>query len=368
MEDKWFVFMEGERLYAHRSWTGLGIYEVTFAPADDGDGLRITMAVVTGDADQYRRGDDVAESNRLERLLDFVLDQRWMTMEERWGAIVVDTTPPPPDPTLEVVVGDITLERVDAIVNAANSSLLGGGGVDGATHRAAGPDLLHACRLPGGCNTGDAKITPGFRLPAMYVIHTVGPVWRGGTDGEPDVLASCYRACLARADEAGATTVAFPAISTGVYGRPIPAAAAIAVATVRSTPTHVQHVKFVCFDDATRAAYVEALRAYGGALRVRAATQGSSGATSVDSQRVRNGTRRLRSVRRPLSCRRTRRGSTAPRRRRRGARGVRSERSASPPAHRDRRLRRGRRLGARTTPEGSSRRGGRRRSRLPWRV
>lgn len=155
----------------------------------------------------------------------------------------------------EVVVGDITVEHVDAIVNAANTSLLGGGGVDGAIHRAAGPELLAACRRLGGCPTGEAKVTPGYDLPAKWVIHTVGPVWHGGGRDEPGQLASCYRSSLARADEAGARTVAFPAISTGVYGFPSELAARIAISTVASTPTSVEHVRFVCFDEATRRCY-----------------------------------------------------------------------------------------------------------------
>ena len=162
-------------------------------------------------------------------------------------------------PQLDVVLGDITEQQVDAVVNAANTSLLGGGGVDGAIHRAAGPELLEACRPLGGCDTGDAKVTDGFGLPATWIIHAVGPSWRGGDDGEPEMLASCYRNALARADEIGAHTVAFPAISTGIFGYPLDEATDIAVRTVRSTPTSVQSVRFVCFDQRTLAAYERAL-------------------------------------------------------------------------------------------------------------
>jgi O-acetyl-ADP-ribose deacetylase (regulator of RNase III) len=147
--------------------------------------------------------------------------------------------------------GDITALVVDAIVNAANSSLLGGGGVDGAIHRAAGPDLVQACRPLGGCEPGDAKATPGFRLPARFVIHTVGPVWQGGDRGEPEVLASCYRRCLEVADELGLATLAFPAISTGIYGYPRRAAAEVAVATLRSHTTGVREATLVAFDAET---------------------------------------------------------------------------------------------------------------------
>jgi O-acetyl-ADP-ribose deacetylase len=156
---------------------------------------------------------------------------------------------------IEAVRRDITGEPVDAIVNAANAALAGGGGVDGAIHRAAGPELLEACRQLGGCPTGDGRATPGFRLSARWVIHAVGPVWRGGGEGEPELLASCYRRSLAVADSLGARSVAFPAISTGAYGYPPEQAARIAVDTIRSTPTGVELVRLVAFDAGTHRLY-----------------------------------------------------------------------------------------------------------------
>ena len=170
--------------------------------------------------------------------------------------------------TIQIIQGDITKQAVDAIVNAANCSLLGGGGVDGAIHRAAGPELLAECRTLNGCATGQAKITKGYRLPAKYVIHTPGPVWHGGSHGEPELLASCYRSCLTLAREHGCKTVDFPSISTGVYHFPLEQAAEIAISTIAEfleTAPELQQVRMVCFDARTKAHYDQALARLEGA-------------------------------------------------------------------------------------------------------
>jgi O-acetyl-ADP-ribose deacetylase len=169
-----------------------------------------------------------------------------------------------PVAVIEAVRGDITRQKVDAIVNAANSSLRGGGGVDGAIHRAAGPDLLRECVQVGECPTGEARLTRGYRLPAKYVIHAVGPIWRGGGEGEPELLASAYRAALALAEGHGVRSIAFPAISCGVYRYPLSAAAEIAVGAVRAhvaAGTKIEKILLVCFDEDVFAACRRALGA-----------------------------------------------------------------------------------------------------------
>ncbi|MEM8642513.1 MAG: O-acetyl-ADP-ribose deacetylase [Cyanobacteria bacterium P01_G01_bin.54] len=159
---------------------------------------------------------------------------------------------------MNIVSGDITKLKVDAIVNAANTSLLGGGGVDGAIHRAAGPELVQECRLLGGCKTGDAKLTKGYRLPAKFVIHTVGPVWRGGDHGEPELLAQCYRSSLELAIETDCRSIAFPCISTGIYRYPKPQAAEIAITTCQAILAQAYskiQITFCCYDAENFAIY-----------------------------------------------------------------------------------------------------------------
>ena len=165
-------------------------------------------------------------------------------------------------PEIEIELGDLTQQKVEAIVNAANRTLLGGGGVDGAIHRAAGPALLEECRALKGCPTGEARITRGYRLPAEWIIHTVGPVWRGGDEREDELLAQCYRSCFQIVLERGIRSIAFPAISTGAYGFPIDRAARIALAEARSFlaahPHSLDRIVFVCFDPHTQTTYLDA--------------------------------------------------------------------------------------------------------------
>lgn len=166
---------------------------------------------------------------------------------------------------IEIIQGDITTLQVDAIVNAANNSLLGGGGVDGAIHRAAGPELLLECRTLGGCETGDAKITKGYNLPAKWVIHTVGPVWQGGAHHEAELLARCYRNCMAVAEKHNIKTIAFPSISTGAYGYPLDKAAHVAIyeiVTMLRQSDIIEQVTIVCFNDAALDVYTQELASF----------------------------------------------------------------------------------------------------------
>ena len=254
MNDKWLAFMEGDCLFLHRSWTGHGIYEVTFAAKETG--FMATSARIEGHPDRRRgdfdpeRFDPVAERDELRDLIVHVSGDPMPLLLPTVTSRI---------PALEAVLGDITDQDVDAIVNTANRHLAVGDGINGAIHRAAGPELLRHCRALGGCDVGRAVVTRGFRLRARWVIHTVAPEWTGGTRGEPVLLESCYRESLACADEVGAESVAFPAIATGARGYPLEAAATTAVDAVRSASTKVRTIRFVCFDPQTWHAFQSAI-------------------------------------------------------------------------------------------------------------
>lgn len=254
MNDKWLAFMEDDRLFLHRSWTGHGIYEVRFAAKETG--FVAISARIESDLDRKRGDfdpenfDPVAERDELRDLIVHVSGE---PMPPLLPTILSRV------PALEAVLGDITDQDVDAIVNTANRHLADGEGINGAIHRAAGPELLRRCRALGGCEVGRAVVTPGFRLAARWVIHTVAPEWTGGVRGEPVLLESCYRESLACADEVGAESVAFPAIATGARGFPLEAAATTAVDAVRSASAKVRTIRFVCFDEQTLHAFKSAI-------------------------------------------------------------------------------------------------------------
>ena len=254
MNDKWLAFMEDDRLFLHRSWTGLGIYEVTFAAKENG--FMATSAWIESHPDRRRADFDPENFDPVrerDELRDLIVHVSGDPMPPLLPTIVSRV------PALEAVLGDITGQDVDAIVNTANRHLEDGDGVNGAIHRAAGPELLRHCRTLGDCDIGRAVVTPGFRLTARWVIHTVAPEWTGGARGEPVLLESCYRESLVRADEVGAESVAFPAIATGARGYPLEAAATIAVDAVRSASTKVSTIRFVCFDRQTLQAFQSAI-------------------------------------------------------------------------------------------------------------
>ena len=256
MNDKWLAFMEDDRLFLHRSWTGHGIYEVTFAAKETG--FVPTSARIESHPGR-QRGDFDPENfdpiSERDELRDLIVHVSGEPMGLLLPTVVSRA------PALEAVVGDITAQSVHAIVNAANRSLSAGdgGGVNGAIHRAAGPALAAHCRVLGGCAVGRAKVTSGYRLSAQWVIHTVTPRWLDGARGEPVLLESCYRESLACADDVGAHSVAFPAIATGKYGYPLELAARTAVRAVRSASTKVRTIRFVCSDEAARSAFESAI-------------------------------------------------------------------------------------------------------------
>ena len=248
-DGSWLAFMEDDRLFFHRSWTGHGIYEATFAATEMG----FVMISACVEGDPARHGSDLDPIEECDFLRDLIM------LVSGEPTPLLSQTSMSRDPALEAVLGDITDQDVDAIINTANRHLAVGDGVNGAIHHAAGPELLRHCGALGGCDVGRAVVTPGFRLAARWVIHTVAPEWTGGTRGEPVLLESCYREALACADEAGAESVAFPAIATGARGYPLEAAATTAVAAVRSASTKVCTIRFVCFDPQTLQAFQSAI-------------------------------------------------------------------------------------------------------------
>ncbi|MCY3617873.1 MAG: macro domain-containing protein [Acidimicrobiaceae bacterium] len=247
--DRWLAFMEDDCLFLHRSWTGHGIYEATFAATETG----FVMISACVESDPVRHGPEVdliEECDLLRDLVGLVSGERAPLVSQTFMSRI---------PLLEAVLGDITDQDVDAVVNTANTSLSEGDGVNGVIQRAAGPELLRRCRALGGCEIGRAVVTPGFRLTAEWVIHTVAPKWTGGARGELALVESCYRESLARADEVGAQSVAFPAIATGARGYPLEAAATAAVDAVRSASTKMRTIRFVCFDPKTLHAFESAI-------------------------------------------------------------------------------------------------------------
>jgi O-acetyl-ADP-ribose deacetylase (regulator of RNase III) len=251
MEDKWFIVWNGEALDLHRSWTGSHIYRVAFAPTLFGE--RIARAHANRDPSQYTETSAALDERMLLWLIDGLLLERWR------NSPASNLT----RPRVTLSIGDITRTAADAVVNAANEPLAGGGGVDGAIHRAAGPELMAACRsLPAThgvrCPTGEARVTPGFRMSARWIIHAVGPIHRGVPD-DARLLASAIGAALDAAVEHGARTVALPALSCGAFGYPLHEAARIAVAVARE-PRDLDEVSFVLFDQQAHDAWQSALR------------------------------------------------------------------------------------------------------------